>query len=277
MKKEDAKKLTEQAFHDLEEALKAGQSDALKRYLNVMGRFHRYSFGNCLLILIQKPDATQVAGFRRWLQLGRSVRKGETGIGIIAPMVYRKQNEPSEADGEDAALRGFKVVHVFDISQTDGEALPELASIGGDPGELLCGLETLIRESGIVLQYEELPYGTKGESRKGEIAVDVKLPQAERFSVLAHELAHEWLHDAVQRKDLTKTVRETEAEAVAYVVCQAVGLDCSTRSADYIQMYQGTAETLAASLDRIQKTAMRIIESLHDPRTSAKEGERHVA
>lgn len=90
-------------------------------------------------------------------------------------------------------------------------------------------------------------------------------------------MAHEWLHDAVQRKDLTKTVRETEAEAVAYVVCQAFGLDCSTHSADYIQMYQGTAETLAASLDRIQKTAIRIIESLHDPRTSAKEDERHVA
>lgn len=151
MKKEDAKKLIDLAFHDLETALKAGQSDALKRYLNVMGRFHNYSFGNCLLILIQKPDATQVAGFRRWLALGRYVRKGETGIGIIAPMVYRKRAEVAAENEEEATLRGFKVVHVFDISQTEGEELPEIAQVTGNPGELLCGLETLVRESGIVL------------------------------------------------------------------------------------------------------------------------------
>lgn len=277
MKKEDAKKLIDLAFQDLEEGLKSGQSDTMKRCLDVMSRFHHYSFGNCLLILRQKPDATRVAGFRRWLSLGRHVRKGETGIGIIAPMVYRKRDEPDAENDEEATLRGFKVVHVFDVSQTEGEELPDLVSVKGDPGALLLDLETLIRASGIVLQYEELPYGTKGESRKGEIAVDVKLPDAERFSVLIHELAHEWLHDADARRKLTKTVRETEAEAVAYVVCQAVGLDCSTRSSDYIQMYQGTAETLATSLDRIQKTAMRIIESLNDPRSTAEEGERHVA
>lgn len=277
MNKEDAKKLTDQAFGELEDALKAGHSDRLKRYLDVMGRFHKYSFGNCLLILIQMPDATHVAGFRRWLELGRHVRKGESGIGIIAPLVYRKRDESSQEDSEGAALRGFKVVHVFDISQTDGDDLPELGGIAGEPGELLIGLATLIRESGIGLKYEELPPGTKGVSFKGEIAVAVELPAAERFAVLSHELAHEWLHDAVQRKELSKTVRETEAEAVSYVVCRAFGLDCSTRSADYIQMYQGTAQTLTESLDRIQKTAMRIIESLNAPRNAAKEGTRHVA
>lgn len=277
MKKDDAKKLTEQALQDLEAALQAGHSDTLKRYLDVMGRFHQYSFGNVLLIMLQKPDATYVAGFRRWLELRRYVRKGETGIGILAPLVYRKRQDAAEEDGEDATLRGFKVVHVFDISQTEGEELPSLATIAGDPGEKMFGLESLIQSSGITLKDEELPAGTKGLSRKGEIAIAEGLPAAERFAVLAHELAHEWLHDEIQRKDLDKTVRETEAEAVSYVVCRACGFDCSTRSADYIQMYQGTVQTLAASLDRIQKTAMRILDGLNDPQHGAKEGERDVA
>lgn len=278
MNKDEAKQLAERALAELDQALQAGESETLKRYLAAMGRFHNYSFSNLMLIAIQNPKATHVAGFRRWLQLGRHVRKGEKGIGILAPLVYRKREEDSAPDeNEGSALRGFKVVHVFDISQTDGEELPEFAAISGDPGGLLPALEQMVRDSGIELQYEELPNGTFGLSRQGQIAITTGLSPAETFSVLVHETAHEWMHDAEQRRTLTTTVRETEAEAVAFVVCQAYGLDCSTCSSDYIQLYRGTAETLAKSLDRIQKTATRIIDAISAPQTAAKEGERHVA
>jgi len=280
MKKEEATKLADQALSDLEQSLKSGKSDSLKRYLAMMGQFHNYSFCNCMLIAMQKPDATYVAGFRRWLELGRNVRKGEKGIGIIAPLVYRKRQEDDAASDEDdgPTVRGFKVVHVFDVSQTEGDDLPEFAGIQGEPGNLLPALERLVRESGITLTYEELPLGTHGVSRKGQIVVAEGLSPAENAAVLAHEIAHEWMHDAEQRKALDKTVRETEAEAVAYAVCQAFGLDCSTRSSDYIQMYRGTADTLSESLDRIQKTAARIIEAISaDSVATSKEGQRHVA
>ena len=195
MKKDEAKKLADQALAELEQELQAGKSESLQRYLDTMGRFHNYSFANCMLIVRQMPEATYVAGFRRWLQLGRYVRKGEKGIGILAPLVYRKrQDEDAGDEGNGPALRGFKVVHVFDVSQTEGEELPDLASIQGDPGELFPALERLIGESGIVLKYEELPNSTKGVSRKGEIAIAEGLPPAERFAVLVHEVAHEWMH-----------------------------------------------------------------------------------
>jgi antirestriction protein ArdC len=279
MKKEEAKQLADQALTDLQQALETGHSEAFTRYLDAMSRFYSYSFCNCLLIARQMPEASYVAGFRRWLQLGRHVRKGEKGIGILAPLVYRNREEPThEGDGDRATIRGFKIVHVFDVSQTDGDELPQLARIQGEPGELLPKLERLVRDSGIELKDEALPHGTKGVSRKGEIAIAEGLETSERFAVLAHEAAHEWMHDDVQRQSLAKTVRETEAEAVAYVVCRAFGLDCSTRSSDYIQMYRGSAATLMESLDRIQKTATRMIESLsHDSTTQDEEGQRHVA
>lgn len=277
MKRDDAKQLADQALADLQQELEAGRSDALTRYLETMSRFHNYSFCNCMLIARQMPEATFVAGFRRWLELGRHVRKGEKGIGILAPLVYRRREEEADAGDVDRVLRGFKVVHVFDVSQTDGDELPELARIQGEPGEVLPSLEWVIRSSGIELSDEQLPPGVKGESRKGAIAIAVGLPPAERFAVLAHELAHEWMHDAEHRQQLSRTVRETEAEAVAYVVCRSLRLDCSTRSSDYIQMYRGNANTLLESLERIQKTATRMIEALEQAPAVSEEGQRHVA
>ncbi len=271
MNKEDVQQLAEQALNDLEASLQAGHSKLLIRYLDVMSRFHNYSFGNCLLIHWQKPDATYVAGFRRWLQMGRFVRKGERGIGIIAPMVYRRHEAESNDSHDERVIRGFKVVHVFDLSQTEGEELPELARVSGHPAELLDNLEWLVHESDIKLLNATLPRGTKGLSRKGEIVLSNQMDNAERFSVLVHELAHEWLHDTTQRTNLSLTVRETEAEAVSYVVCRCFGLDGSTHSSDYIQMYQGTSQTLMASLDRIQKTALQIIDCLNVSRAISRE------
>ena len=272
MKKDEAKQLADQAITALQEELKAGRSDSLLRYLDSMSRFHSYSWTNSLLIVMQNPEATLVAGFQRWLKQGRHVRKGEKGIGIMAPLVYRNRDDangpqqgPSEADGKgERSIRGFKIVHVFDVTQTEGDELPDLGKIGGEPGQLLGSLEELIRANGIVLKYEVLPGGAQGVSRKGEIGIAVDLDSAERFAVLAHELAHEWMHDKEQRQSLPKTVRETEAEAVAYVVCRSFGLDCSTRSSDYIQMYRGDEATLIASLERIQRTAARMIHSLSE-------------
>ena len=274
MKKDEAKQLADQAIAALQEELKAGRSDKLIQYLNAMSRFHSYSWNNSLLISYQNPEATFVAGFQRWLKQGRHVRKGEKGIGIMAPLVYRKRDEsggnqpgPSQAASSEGerSIKGFKIVHVFDVTQTEGDELPELAKIGGEPGQLLGSLEELIRANGIVLKYEVLEGGAKGVSRKGEIGIAVDLDSAERFAVLAHELAHEWMHDLEHRKSMPKTVCETEAEAVAYVVCRSFGLDCSTRSSDYIQMYRGDEATLIASLERIQRTAARMIHSLTDP------------
>ena len=280
MKKDEAKQLADQAITALQEELKAGRSDSLLRYLDTMSRFHSYSWTNSLLIMMQNPEATLVAGFQRWLKQGRHVRKGEKGIGIMAPLVYRNRDDsngqhsgPSQqtdSNGE-RSIRGFKIVHVFDVTQTEGDELPELARIGGEPGQLLGSLEELIRANGIVLKDEVLPGGVQGISRKGEIGIAEGLDSPERFAVLAHELAHEWMHDVDQSQSLPKTVRETEAEAVAYVVCRSFGLDCSTRSSDYIQMYRGDEATLIASLERIQRTAARMIHSLSEPSTCVTE------
>ena len=278
MKHEDAKQLANQALSDLQQELQAGQSETLKRFLDCMSRFHNYSWLNCMLIASQMPEASLVAGFHRWLKLGRYVRKGEKGIGILAPLAYRTQQEDTDPGDEyETVIRGFKVVHVFDVAQTGGADLPQHAQIHGDASEFLPRLECLIRHNGIKLSEEALPMGTKGASLKGEIFIAERLLPAERFAVLAHELAHEWMHGEEHRQQTTKTVRETEAEAVAYVVCRAFGFDCSTRSSDYIQLYQGNETTLAESLQRIQKTATRIIQSLNHLQTNAEEGMSHVA
>ncbi len=278
MKREDAKKITDQALADLKEELQAGRSEALKRFLDFMSRFHNYSWLNCVLIASQMPDASMVAGFRRWLKAGRHVRKGEKGIGILAPLAYRnKPTDDQPSDENQTVIRGFKVVHVFDVSQTEGEELPQIGAIHGDPGQLMSRLEDLIRTSGITITDTTLPMGAEGVSLKGEIQIAERLAPAERWAVLAHELAHEWMHSTEHRRKSPKTVNETEAEAVAYVVCRAFGFDCSTRSSDYIQLYRGNEATLTDSLGRIQQTATKIIQSLDTSGTETEEGERHAA
>ncbi|MEQ8849014.1 ArdC family protein [Botrimarina sp.] len=263
MKKDEVKKLIEQGVRELNDALAAGDSQQLKEFMAVMARFPRYSFNNCLLIVMQKPDAQMVQGFHAWKKAGRWVKKGEKGIGIVAPMVYRNKEEKASEDGEERMLRGFKVVHVYDVSQTEGKEMPEFARVTGDAGHYIDAVERVIRAKGIELLYEEIASGADGVSRKGSIVIDPKLEGAERFAVLTHELAHEMLHwDKVKRLLTTKTIRETEAEAVAHVVCRAVGLDSTTHSADYIRLYSGDLDVLAGSLDGIQKAAAQILELL---------------
>jgi hypothetical protein len=257
-------KLAGDALADLQRDLAAGKSRTLVEFLATMGRFHNYSFSNVLLIALQRPDATQVAGFNTWKKLGRYVKKGEKGIGIIAPMALGKKQESESPDdeGENKARIRFRVVRVFDVSQTDGKPLAEFAPIGGDPGKHLVRLREIVAGRGVTLTYDDIPGGAEGLSRGGSITIQTGLEPAEDFAVLAHELAHELLHKADRRKETSKTQRETEAEAVAFVVCRGIGLDCGTHASDYIQLYQGDAQTLSASLGLIQAAASDILKEL---------------
>src|SRR5258706_4136621 len=135
MKSEQIKELTEKATEQLVAALNAGRSEALTGYLKAIGRFHRYSLHNVLLIASQKPNASYVAGFRTWNQLGRFVKKGEKGILILAPIVRRKLENEEESDEASTSVAGFRAAYVFDVSQTDGRELPHIGIVQGDPRE----------------------------------------------------------------------------------------------------------------------------------------------
>jgi antirestriction protein ArdC len=272
MKREDAMKLVEDGIASLNDAIKSGKSEALQRLLATLAQFHNYSFGNAILIARQRPDATQVAGFQTWKKLGRYVKKGEQGIAILAPMVSRKRSDQKQrelSNDETGYLMGFKVAYVFDVAQTDGEPLPELSAPVGHPGEWLDYLEDSIRDAGILLEYGEVPGGAHGLSTKGKVIVRPDLAQAEKFAVLAHEFAHELLHQRPQRRhETTRCIRETEAEAVAYAVCLACGVDSTNHSADYIQLYRGNTATLRESLTFVQQTAAEIIATLRSKKAS---------
>ena len=220
-----------------------------------------------MLIIGQRPNATQVAGFQTWRKLGRAVKKGAKGIAIFAPMKIKPR--PTSGQGSDEEDRPpqlrFRVVHVFDISQTEGDALPEPVRVSGDPRGVLSALEAAIRAEGIDVEDVDDLGGADGVSKGGTIQIVSGLEPAERFSALVHEWAHEKLHKADDpSKRASKVVRETEAEAVAFVVSRAIGLDTSTASADYIRLYSGDTKTLAGSLDRIQQTAYSIIEVIDE-------------
>src|ERR1700742_3498273 len=160
MKREEALALAERGVEELIAALEQGNSERLLEYLAFQAKFHRYSFNNCLLIAIQKPDATFVAGFQRWKELGRYVRQGEKGIMILAPLVKRSASSEAaakEGDGEESSTRvvGFRATYVFDVSQTDGDELPQFSTITGEPGQLIQMLQQLVGDHGIGLRYEE--------------------------------------------------------------------------------------------------------------------------
>ena len=254
-------KLVREATDRLIAALEAGESDQLKAYLSAMGRFHGYSPGNVLLISIQFPKASRVAGYRTWQSLGRQVRKGEHGIRILAPIVCRDR----DCDDDEDRVVAFKTAHVFDVSQTEGAPLPQFAEVRGEPGVLLAALKMSIAEQGIELIYIDGPASLQGWSGGGRIAVRQGLTPAEEFSTIVHELAHSRLHEHEEEKS-SRTVQETEAEAVAFVVCEATGLDASLAASDYVRMYDGNRDTLLASLSRIQRTAMAILDDLENPR-----------
>jgi antirestriction protein ArdC len=269
--KQTAKEAIAANVQALIEQLEQGHSDALTAYLTAMGRFHNYSFGNILEIARQKPDATRVAGLYAWNQLGRKVKKGEHGIRILAPVigVRRKKDEEAEKDirtQNQAVLVGFRAAYVFDVSQTEGTELPEFSErVAGNAGEYRDRLVDFVIAQGIALEFKESIAPALGVSYGGKIALLPGQSSAEEFSTLVHELAHEMLHKADRRTATTKTVRETEAEAVAFVVGKTIGLETGRASADYIHLYHGNASLLTESLEVIQKTSALILSALESP------------
>ncbi len=249
------------------EQLEAGHSEVLTNYLTALSRFHNYSLGNVLEIARQMPTATRIAGFWTWRNLGRSVKAGQKGIRILAPIVgvRRKKDEEAQKDitkQNERVLLGFRNAYVFDVSQTDGVELPNLHEVSGDPGENIERLAVFVRSRGIQLVYNSNIAPALGMSYGGRIAILPGQSKAEEFSTLVHETAHELLHKAERRTATTKTVRETEAEAVAFIVGKAVGLVTGTASADYISLYHGNASLLAESLEVIQQTSSVILAAL---------------
>lgn len=252
------KQLTTDALDRLATLLDAGQSDHLNALLKTMARFHRYSFHNVFLIVSQRPDATRVAGFQTWRSLGRCVRKGEKGIVILAPMV----NRCSDTDEDDSKrVIGFRAAYVFDVAQTDGEPLPEVATASGDPGARTSALRRAIDARGIVIEDADALDGALGMSCGGRIQIVKGLAPAEEFVVLVHEFAHELLHRAADRP-ASRDTRELEAEAVAFVVGEAIGLHVGDAARDYIHLYRGDRDGLLSSLDRIRSAASTILSAL---------------
>jgi antirestriction protein ArdC len=259
------KQITTDALDRLAALLDEGHSDQLTALLTTMARFHKYSWHNVCVIASQRPTATRVAGFQTWRTMGRFVRKGEKGIAILAPIVGRREVEsPSETD---RTIRGFRAAYVFDVEQTDGEPLPTPSEASGDPGIKTASLRAAILAHGIEIELVTDLSGALGMSSGGRIRLLDGLSPAMEFTTLAHEFAHELLHHADDRPT-SRDTRELEAEAVAFVVGEAIGLHTAEASRDYIHLYRGDRDALAQSLTRIQRTAATILQ-LSDETTPA--------
>jgi hypothetical protein len=187
--------IIKEAVDFLIQQIEAGKSETLAAYLTAMARFHNYSFGNIVAIARQKPDARRVAGFGTWREMGRFVKRGQKGIQILAPMVgFRRRTDAAEQDSETKPHRvliGFRVVHVFDVSQTEGADLPEFEhAITGEVGEYRNRLIDFLAQQNIALEFNERIAPALGVSYGGKIALLPGQSKAEEFVTLVHETAH---------------------------------------------------------------------------------------
>jgi antirestriction protein ArdC len=247
-------------------------STAWRAWLDVQRRFHRYSWGNTLLIAAQRPDAKRVAGFHAWLRLGRHVRKGEHGIAILAPVVPRLRVVDGES-GDERWVAGrphaFRVAHVFDVSQTDGEELagPPVSRLeGSDPSDWYTQLRAVAHGLQFTVEEDYLPDDVNGDCNHAlrRIRIEVRNGQRQQVKTLAHELAHAILH--ADRAGLSREQAELEAESVAYVVCAGLGIDTSEYSFGYLAVWAGGGEqarrAIAESAQRIQMAAHRVLDAV---------------
>jgi len=238
-------------------------SERWQQWLAVQSRFHHYSFRNTLLIQLQCPEATRVAGFRAWQQLDRQVRKGEKAIWILAPVTRKRGDDDVDDDGNARILVAFKPACVFDILQTDGEPLPEVCSRldGAAPGGVYDQLVEVAHSIGYSVEEDYLPGGRNGDCNFAErhIRVEVTNAPAQQVKTLAHELAHAMLHENAQDRPLA----ELEAESVAFVVCTALGVSSDDYSFGYVTGWAGGGDAAIAgikeSASRIQRTADQIL------------------
>src|SRR5581483_6544714 len=185
---------------------------------------------------------------------------------IIRPKA--ENNRETETDESSVAV-GFRAAYVFDISQTDGQPLPEIGSVNGDPCGYRERLAKFVADQGIVLEYSDEIAPARGMSEGGKITLLPGQFPAEEFATLAHEVSHELMHRDERRSSTTKRVRETEAEAVAFVVCSAIGLETGSAAQDYIGLYGGDAKLPTESLEYVQRTATQILNAIGADESSA--------
>ncbi len=253
------KGVLERGAEQLLSEMREGKSEHLERYLAFASRFHRYSPANQLLIYLQKPEATRVAGYKTWQKLGYQVGKGEKGIRILAPRPYTRVDE---ATGEEEQAIRFVSVAVFDASQLANikeQPLPEFFTpLEDDQQELCARLEQAIKADGIALRESPATRGAQGLSRHGEIVLKAGLDSRNRFLTLTHEYAHELLHWDEEGKARSTTVKECHAEAASYIVAAHFGIH-NPFSSDYLQQWGATPELLLLELATVTKTAAHII------------------
>ena len=256
-----------------------------QQYLNFCAKLPRYSVNNQILIMMQKPDATMCQSFTNWKEVNRHVRKGEKGIRILAPAPYKMQKEQEkmdasgktvlDKDGEpvketvEVTINAFKPVSTFDVSQTEGEPIPspgvdELTGSVEGYETLLAAIKEVVP---VPISFEQIDSGAKGfyHLEENRIVVQEGMSEAQTVKTLLHEASHQALHskeamDSAGEKK-SKNQKETEAESVAYVVCQHYGIDTSDYSFPYVATWSADKEVpeLKASLDTIRRTASELI------------------
>lgn len=246
---------------------KLSTSEAFVSYLEFSSKFHQYSLHNTYLILAQtQGKATSVAGFNKWRdEFGRFVKKGEKGIAIFAPMF--KKEERADGTTHDALI-GFRIVYVFDVAQTEGKPIPERilpTKLDGSDEGLYALLAEHVTQSGLTLEVKTLS-GENGHYSKLEkaIRIEASLPSPlQRLKTLAHEVAHWKLHSDEKGESLSREVKETEAEAAAFLALARFGLKADAYSFAYIADWsRGNLKTLESSLTRIKKAADAIEEAI---------------
>lgn len=243
-------------IHELAEATDAARmSEEMQRYLETCSKFHQYSFGNVFLILMCNPQATRVAGYQKWQEFNRYVRKGEKGIPILAPIFSLEY--PDNPDSKQV-LRGFKVVYVFDISQTEGDPIPPPPNWKSPHQNAMLNarLVEFANSRGITVLIKELEGEVQGVSKGGAIEVDLNAGT----KTLAHEIAHELMHQNDNRPNDPR-IRELEAESVAFVVGKHFGLT-GLSSPNYIALHGANSEQILNCLERIRETAADIINAI---------------
>lgn len=267
-------------------------SERYKNYLRVMSRFHSYSFNNTMLIFLQRPDATHLAGFQAWKKFGRHVRKGEKGIKVIAPAPYKTKMkvgrvDPNSmkpilgADGKqlttekEIVVPNYKVVSTYDLSQTEGEPLPEIANpLTGSVDDYDDFLTALERVSPVPVSFEDITGRAHGYYSLVDKRIVVRegMSEQQTLKTLIHEISHAKLHDfdvkapPDERPQIDRETMECQAEAVAFVCCERFGLDTSDYSFGYIAGWSSGRERkeLRSSLEIIRGTAAEIIDSVSD-------------
>lgn len=266
---------TADALKTLEEGiLKLVESGEWTRYLKMQAAFHNYSFANTMLILAQCPDATRVAGFKSWQKLGRQVRKGEKALWLLAPRTFKPKPDADAADegaGEEvepskSIVVSFRPVPVFDVSQTDGEYLPNpVMKLQGDDGGLIARVKTWAEAWGCPVTIADIEGSANGfyEPDRHAIIVRAGMPPAQQLKTLIHELAHAHLHRDIEVYRAHRADAELEAESTAYVVLNHYGIDAGSYSFGYVTSWKSGGDEAIASLKacakRIQTTAKAII------------------